>query len=104
MAEASYTICVCPDCGALAENWLVIHHRDCPNQSELQKIEVVPAPDREYLDSVIAQSKQRLARILDLEDALREIATRPKVELNPDGVDQAAYTMALIAKDALGDA
>src|SRR4051812_5912724 len=27
--------------------------------------------EREYLDSVIAQSKQRLARTLDLEDALR---------------------------------
>jgi hypothetical protein len=37
----------------------------------------VPDPDlgdREYLDSVIAQSKERLARIIDLEDALE--ATR----------------------------
>lgn len=30
--------------------------------------------DREYLDGVIAQSKQRLARIIDLEDGLE--ATR----------------------------
>lgn len=29
--------------------------------------------DREYLDSVIAQSKQRLARIMDLEDAVNEL-------------------------------
>ncbi len=36
-----------------------------------------------------------------LEAALRDIATRSKVERNPDGVDQAAWTMALIAEDAL---
>lgn len=36
------------------------------------------------------------------EAALREIATRPTVERNPDGDDQAAHTMQLIAREALG--
>lgn len=35
-------------------------------------------------------------------DALANIATRPTVERNPDGVDQAAWTMQLIAREALG--
>jgi hypothetical protein len=34
-------------------------------------------------------------------EALREIATRPTVERNPDGDDQAAHTMQLIAREAL---
>lgn len=33
--------------------------------------------------------------------ALQEIAARPVVERNPDGVDQAAHTMQLIALEAL---
>jgi hypothetical protein len=33
--------------------------------------------------------------------ALREIATRPVVERNPDGDDQAAHTMQMIAREAL---
>lgn len=33
--------------------------------------------------------------------ALRMIAARPTVERNPDGVDQAAWSMQLIAKEAL---
>lgn len=33
--------------------------------------------------------------------ALSEIAEHPLVERNPDGVDQAAYSMRLIAQDAL---
>lgn len=37
-----------------------------------------------------------------LEDALHGIADRETVELNPDGVDQAAWSMRLIARDALG--
>jgi hypothetical protein len=99
----TYTINICPECG---EQEIEDREGDpiCPRHGwkvDWQEIEVVPVSDREYLDSVIAESKQRLARIMDLKDALREIATRPKVELNPDGVDQAAYTMALIAEDAL---
>lgn len=49
-----------------------------------------------------------LADIRDLESqrqiaraGLTEIATRPKVERNPDGVDQAAWSMALIAQSTL---
>jgi hypothetical protein len=38
-----------------------------------------------------------------LRKALEEIATRPTVERNPDGVDQAAWTMQLIAREALRD-
>lgn len=34
-------------------------------------------------------------------EALREIAARPTVERNPDGDDQAAHTMQLIAREAL---
>ncbi|UTI65627.1 hypothetical protein NBH00_05300 [Paraconexibacter antarcticus] len=41
--------------------------------------------------------------IARLRAALHDIATRPKVELNPDGVDQAAWTMALIAEVALAE-
>lgn len=41
-------------------------------------------------------------QIRRLRAALMEIATRPTVERNPDGVDQAAHTMQLIARDALG--
>lgn len=37
-----------------------------------------------------------------LRASLREIATRPTIERNPDGVDQAADTMQLIAREALG--
>jgi hypothetical protein len=33
--------------------------------------------------------------------ALEEIAERPTFERNPDGEDQAAHTMQLIAKEAL---
>lgn len=36
-----------------------------------------------------------------LRKVLREIATRPTVERNPDGDDQAAYTMQMIAREAL---
>jgi hypothetical protein len=32
------------------------------------------APTREYVDALVAQSKQRLARILDLEDALGDVS------------------------------
>jgi hypothetical protein len=35
--------------------------------------------------------------------ALREIASRPTVERNPDGDDQAAWSMQLIAREALGE-
>lgn len=36
MAEdKTYTMFVCPDCGAFADNWLVIHKRPCANESEL---------------------------------------------------------------------
>jgi hypothetical protein len=34
-------------------------------------------------------------------EALRMIANMPTVERNPDGVDQAAWSMQLIAKEAL---
>lgn len=34
--------------------------------------------------------------------ALNEIATRPTTELNPDGIDQAAWSMQLIAQEVLG--
>lgn len=36
-----------------------------------------------------------------LREALHDIATRPTVERNPDGDDQAAWTMQLIAREAL---
>lgn len=35
--------------------------------------------------------------------ALEEIASHPPVERNPDGVDQAAFTMQMIAREALGE-
>jgi hypothetical protein len=35
--------------------------------------------------------------------ALGEIASMPVVQLNPDGVDQAAETMRLVAREAIGD-
>lgn len=38
-----------------------------------------------------------------LREVLHEIATRPTVERNPDGEDQAAWSMQLIARDALSD-
>lgn len=34
-------------------------------------------------------------------DTLKDIAERPVVERNPDGVDQAAHTMQLLAREAL---
>lgn len=37
-------------------------------------------------------------------DALADIASRPLVERNPDGDDQAADTMQLIAREALATA
>jgi hypothetical protein len=39
-----------------------------------------------------------------LRRALQEIAWRPAVERNPDGVDQAAHTMQMIAREALEEA
>lgn len=36
-----------------------------------------------------------------LREALEEIASRPTVERNPDGDDQAAHTMQMIAREAL---
>lgn len=36
-----------------------------------------------------------------LREALKDIAHRPVVERNPDGDDQAAHTMQLIAREAL---
>lgn len=38
-----------------------------------------------------------------LRAALGEIACMPEVQRNPDGVDQAAATMKLIAREALDD-
>src|SRR3954471_11246184 len=72
----TYTINICPECG---EQEIEDREGDpiCPRHGwnvDWEEIEVVPVSDREYLDSVIAESKQRLARIMDLEDALREIA------------------------------
>lgn len=47
----------------------------------------------------------RLERAEDVRDSYREaledIAGRPTFERNPDGDDQAAHTMQLIARDAL---
>lgn len=40
-------------------------------------------------------------RVAELERALGEIAERPTCERNPDGIDQAAATMQLIAREAL---
>ena len=53
----------------------------------------------QYVDCEVAL--RALAHIDYLEKALREIAERPTCERNPDGVDQAAATMQLIAREAL---
>lgn len=46
---------------------------------------------------------ERVTRERDmLVDSLVDISMRPTVERNPDGVDQAAATMQLIAQDTLG--
>jgi hypothetical protein len=45
--------------------------------------------------------RRLVADTAKLVEALREIATRPTVERNPDGDDQAAWTMQLIAREAL---
>lgn len=48
-----------------------------------------------------AERDAAVARAERAEAALRDIADRPTVERNPDGVDQAAWTMQLIAREAL---
>lgn len=41
------------------------------------------------------------ARVRQLQAVLREIARMPTVQRNPDGVDQAAATMQMLARTAL---
>lgn len=66
--------------------------------TRIARIKVVP-------ESALREQTRRLyayhARVEQLEEALRDIAMRPLRELNPDGKDQAAYSMQLIARDAL---
>jgi hypothetical protein len=38
----SFTIYVCPECGAIADSWLVTHTALCENTAEVQEVEVVP--------------------------------------------------------------
>lgn len=45
--------------------------------------------------------RQQAAEHARYRAALLEIVSRPQVERNPDGVDQAAATMKLIAREAL---
>jgi hypothetical protein len=50
----------------------------------------------------LERERQNVVRRLNVAyAALREIAERPTVERNPDGVDQAAATMQLIAREAI---
>lgn len=66
---------------------------------------VVLTAENQHLRKSIENSDRDywFARCEALTVALEEIRDRPPVELNPDGVDQAAFTMQLIAREALGD-
>jgi hypothetical protein len=81
---ARWTIWVCPDCGSTN-----IHAANCG---------MFPGDPVEHGNRVEVVPAEQLAEAVE---ALREIATRPAVERNPDGDDQAAHTMQMIAREAL---
>lgn len=56
--------------------------------------EVVYAP-------VVVLTAEPASHLAIAREALREIATRPITERNPDGDEQAAHSMRVIARDAL---
>jgi hypothetical protein len=78
----------CGRCGAVVREGKTRHFCGEPYPlkatTDIREVEYVPA-------------KQLRGAV----EALREIATRPVVERNPDGDDQAAHTMQMIAREAL---
>lgn len=98
----------CPTCGGLVD----ILTDKVEGTSFMRSIEtgaledLIAAQEAVELEAASAASFQRqrnmaAADVELLSYGLRQIAARPTVERNPDGVDQAAATMKMIAEDTL---
>lgn len=90
----SWVIRVCPVCRGLFEGENSWHKGDCPNRDRMWIPLEIPVVS--YGDHMCREQEIAL-----LVETLRQIAVHPTVERNPDGVDQAAATMRLIAREAL---
>lgn len=81
-----------------AEEGLAASYEDAFKEAQRCLNRLVSIHDAGETSQAVAAERARYRR------ALEEIANRPEVERNPDGVDQAAATMKLIATEALDDA
>ncbi len=93
----TWTLPFCSGCGRLGRRSIESLECSCgaTTYSEAQVME------RSHLSRARRERDEARAKAERLREALREISEHPLRELNPDGVDQAAWSMQLLAKDAL---